>query len=398
MDEALSNDGTNSREDDLLRQRVRDLQRSVFAEPDPSSSDLLPELLKAQAELREKSPSVKAPGHAEQEEPDKIGNTLGRETTKLIVGCQVLMDPLPTGVYQLMNPETHPLLRVEVENDNLEIRRVCVKAFIEGLSAQAVKTIEIPPKKKAKFNLLPTLLPDKVPFLSQVQRATLHVIVENLDGKLECHDTHVITCLSRNSSFNSVRDPKTGQIVDLSHYYGAWVTPNVDCVQERIRSAAARMPGEKLPGYQGDLDNITKQVEAIYNELKEANIAYVNSVIDYGATDGQVTQRTRLPRETLSDGNANCIDGTVLFASLMEGISLNPSIVLVPGHAIVGWETSRGSDEWRYLETTMIGTSDFEAAHASGQSLYERYKELDAKQINEHPLNKLRAQNIWPME
>ena len=49
-------------------------------------------------------------------------------------------------------------------------------------------------------------------------------------------------------------------------------------------------------------------------------------------------------------------------ASLLEAASLQPAIVLVPGHAFVAWETWEGTDEWDYLETTMIASHDFEAA------------------------------------
>ena len=60
------------------------------------------------------------------------------------------------------------------------------------------------------------------------------MIAEDLDGKLESRNTYVITCLARTASFNAVRQPDTGQMVDLSHYYGAWVTPHVEIVQARF--------------------------------------------------------------------------------------------------------------------------------------------------------------------
>src|SRR5262245_9868220 len=111
---------------------------------------------------------------------------------------------------------------------------------------------------------------------------------------------------------------------------------------------------------------------SFYQALREAGIVYVNSVTDYGAAAGQVTQRTRLPRESLAGRGANCIDGTVLMASLLEGACLNAALVFVPGHAFVGWEVWPESDEWRYLETTMIGTHKFEAACASGQRQFKQ--------------------------
>jgi hypothetical protein len=309
------------------------------------------------------------------------------------------MDPLPTGAYHLMDPETDPLLSVDVENFSTDIRRVCVKAYIEGLTAQAVRTIEIEPRKTATFNLQPTLFPERAQAITEVQRATLHVVVTDLDnGKIESHDTYVITCLARTASFNGVRRPDTGELLDLSHYYGAWVTPHADVVQQRIRRAVELAPERRMLGYQGDPELVTGQVAALYESLREAEIVYVNSVIDYGAAAGMTTQRTRLPRETLELRSANCIDGTVLLASLLEGVSLNPAIVLVPGHAFVGWETWFGSDEWRFLETTMIGTADFEAARESAERQHKQFGKFSRDKIKLHSLQDLRARGIWPME
>ena len=95
---------------------------------------------------------------------------------------------------------------------------------------------------------------------------------------------------------------------------------------------------------------------------------------------------------------ANCIDGAVLFASLLEGSSLNAALVLVPGHAFVAWEAWEGSDDWRFLETTMIGGHDFEAACLSGERQHEQAKLFDSARLVMHRLGDLRARGIWPME
>jgi hypothetical protein len=111
-----------------------------------------------------------------------------------------------------------------------------------------------------------------------------------------------------------------------------------------------------------------------------------------------------LPRESLADREANCIDGTVLVASLLEAMSMSPAIVIVPGHAFVGWETSPGSGEWRHLETTMIGTAPFEEACLSGERTAERYRDLrdrtgDPLRFRLWPLRTLRSEErITPME
>ena len=227
----------------------------------------------------------------------------------------------------------------------------------------------------------------------------------DLDKKAESHDTYSLVLLARNSSFNSVVDPETGRPRDLTKYYAAWVTPHVEPVQALVRKAAEKVPDRRIWGYQGrpDPEATATQVKALFDTLKEAGILYVDSVIDFGAGAGQVTQRTRLPRESLRQRSANCIDGTVLFASLLESASLHAAIVLVPGHAFVGWETWRGSDQWDYLETTLVGSHDFAAACQRARTLYQRFAEEDlASDDGPIPrvlkLNDLRAQGIWPME
>ena len=113
-------------------------------------------------------------------------------------------------------PDTDPLLTVTVGNESPDRkpRRVCVKAFIEGLSAEAVRTVEIKRSEKTTLKLLPTLFPERARAITEIQRATLHLRVEDLDGKPECHDTFPLVCLARTSSFNAVRRPDTGQTVE----------------------------------------------------------------------------------------------------------------------------------------------------------------------------------------
>ena len=189
-------------------------------------------------------------------------------------------------------------------------------------------------------------------------------------------------------------------MVDLTRYYGAWVTPYAEAVQERIRRAADLSGSGMIWGYQGDTSSVDQQVKALFQSLREAGITYVNSVTDYGAAVSQATQRTRLPRESLALKSASCIDGTVLMASLLEGAALNPALVFVPGHAFVGWEKWEGTAQWQFLETTMLGRADatFEAACEAGQKQHDGHAPCNRGQMKIHSLAQLRAQNIWPME
>jgi hypothetical protein len=126
--------------------------------------------------------------------------------------------------------------------------------------------------------------------------------------------------------------------------------------------------------------------------------------VTFSPEEGAANQRVRLPRESLQDGEANCIDGTLLFASLLEAASLSPAIVLVPGHAFIAWETWKQKDEWRFLETTMIGKATFEEACHSAEAMAKRYR-TEAEQMKNplrlrlRPLQSLRSiDRITPLE
>ena len=289
----------------------------------------------------------------------------------------------------------------------IRIRRIRVISYVEEFSAKAVDTFELDNDREETFNQSPTFYRWRLEDLTELTRATLNVTVEDIDNqKIETHTTHPIWLLARTTAPLAVRDPLSGRPIDFSHYLGAFVTPNAPSLMHFLRSAARRHPLGRLVGYQGDASSVEPQVKALYEALKqEADITYVNSLISFTPEQGMANQRVRLPRESLADQQANCIDGTVLFASMLEAISLSPAIIIVPGHAFVAWETWKDSpDEWRFLETTMIGTHSFEEAHRSGEANAARYQALAEKSNNPKffklwPLRELRAERgVMPME
>jgi hypothetical protein len=392
--------------------RVQSLRTAVFSQRDPSANDdLLNRLGQEEDCLRKLEGNRPAAPPPQEPPPAQSPRLLGPQTTELSVETRLNLQPLPTGIYHLLDPQKYPLLTVTVSNLATDLRRVRVTVFLEGLSAQAVRTMELGRRSQsssqATFAMHPTLLPERARLVTEVQWTTLHVVVDLLGATMEgqsqipvlceCHNTFPILCLARTSGFNSVRRPADGARVDLTHYYGAWVTPYVEPVQERIHRAVELSEDKGIWG-RWDQDSVARQVAAMYESLRELKLVYLNSLIDYGAAAGQVTQRTRLPRESLAQKSANCIDGTVLLASLLEGASLNPAIVLVPQHAFLAWEKAPRSGEWSYLETTMIGSGDFEAACTSGRKQYEKFHTFYPDKLHRHALADLRRDGIYPME
>jgi len=143
---------------------------------------------------------------------------------------------------------------------------------------------------------------------------------------------------------------------------GAWITPNARAVEQFLSTSKTRAPGGKFVGHYGPS---VPQVRAMFDELKASGVSYV--LDPTVSSEVGIIQRTRLPSEVLASHNAQCLEGSLLFATLMEAIGLSPFVVHVPGHAFVGWTPTSGDNaspgSVYYLETTRVGgNSTFEEA------------------------------------
>jgi hypothetical protein len=405
-----------------LRLAIDRLWREVNAQPSPPDA-LWAELQAAEQDLSAVQQDLAARWAKEEGRGRVVDTTvsppehLGPETTGLAVEVVKGMEYVPTAIYHLFDKEENPLLRCKVCNrkaPTLEnpkaILRVRVISFIDGYSAQAVETVELKQDACHPFNQLPTLYPDRVSDLDEMTRATLNLKVENLDGQVERHETQPIWLLARTTLPLKYWDPGEKVMRDTARYLGSFVTPNAPEVQQLLLEATELHPEKRLRGYQKeggeDKDQVVEsQVKALYQALSEHGTRYVHSGASFGPQQELVNhQRVRLPRESLKLKLANCFDGAVLFASLLEAIGMSAAIVLVPGHAFVAWETwswydkaageYKYSDEWKYLETTMIGREDFGQARGAAEVKYGKQQ----ASANCLKLRVLRAQGITPME
>lgn len=117
----------------------------------------------------------------------------------------------------------------------------------------------------------------------------------------------------------------------------SFVMPNLPEISH-IVSRAAIILKEKTgnPSFDGylseDKNRVLAQLSAIYAAIYEQNIVY--SILP--ATFETIGQRVRTPQEVIQFKQANCIEMSILFASVCEAVGLNPFIVLVEKHAFVG--------------------------------------------------------------
>ncbi len=386
------------------RQVAVQLRRAVF---EHGELDKVPQLAAAERTLQQRSDDRAAAERSEGVDNGQIvsmakeSNLLGPATTGLDVKVDLRMSSIVTSIVHLFDAKQQPLVSFEFMNSKQQTKRLKLVTYVEGFSARAVETIEVEQLVAAKAFQLPTFFPDKLALLTELTRATVNVEVEDLDARTEVHRTIPVWLLARTTAPLKIKDPSTGTWQDMTRYLGAFVTPNAPPILTYVRKALDKHPQKRLVGYQVDHVEVTAQVRAVYEALAESRIAYVNSIIDFTPEVGMNNQRVRLPRESLTDQSANCIDGAVLFASLLEAISLNPALVIVPGHAFLGWETGRNSNEWKYLETTMVSTHSFDEACTQAELTAAAWKAAagaNPAMLTSWSMRELRAQNITPLE
>lgn len=141
---------------------------------------------------------------------------------------------------------------------------------------------------------------------------------------------------------------------DLSWMFAAYVDEDHPRVNRIITEALSKHVVKRFDGYQKrDPTSVLKQVFAIWYVLQNRGIRYSSITRTGNSNDGVLAQHVRFLDESWENNQANCVDGSVLMASVLRKIDLNPSLVLVPGHMLLAFELAPGGER-AYLETTRL--------------------------------------------
>ena len=121
-------------------------------------------------------------------------------------------------------------------------------------------------------------------------------------------------------------------------FLAAFVLPNEPAIQPvigRAREFLAKWTSDpSFDGYQsGDSSRVLRMAAALYAGLQKTGVTYSNPPASFVESG----QRVRLPHELLEHGMGTCLDLTLLYAALLEQVGLHPLLILVEGHAFVGF-------------------------------------------------------------
>ena len=148
---------------------------------------------------------------------------------------------------------------------------------------------------------------------------------------------------------------------DTGIFFAAYVNEENPMIDKLLREALNTRIVNRFLGYQGgNVEVVDKQVYALWNVLQKRNFRY-SSVSNTSLSSNVVfSQRVRTFDDALESSQINCVDGSVLFASLLRAINIEPILVRTPGHMFVGYYTDAGRKNMNFLETTMIGDVDLD--------------------------------------
>lgn len=145
---------------------------------------------------------------------------------------------------------------------------------------------------------------------------------------------------------------------DTGAFFAAYVNEEHPQIDKLLREALDTRIVNRFLGYQGgsgQAGKVDKQVYALWHVLQKRNFKY-SSITNTSLSSNVVyTQRVRTLDDALESSQINCVDGSVLLASLMKAINITPILVRIPGHMFVGYYTDKSQKHMNFLETTMIG-------------------------------------------
>ena len=297
------------------------------------------------------SATIKNPPWAELDQAEVLGDAGG------LVGVRVI------------SPGAKTTVKVTVTCD-----AIMEPSSFSGIMPQAKTEYAILPKIKYLYN--------KLADINQATPVSITFKVEIGQAK-PVEQTATVTVHSINDCPFIVQVGE--QQLNISHTFAAYVNEQHPYIDKLLREALDDVVVDSFTGYQGDDGEVIRQVYALWDLLVQRDVRYSNITATSVESESVASQHVRLIDQSLNNSQANCVDGSVLLASMLRKIGIEPFLVLVPGHCYVGFYLDQEQTKFMALETTLLGS-----VAAEGEE-YEQSDLLEAS-VDEDK----RGKDSWP--
>jgi hypothetical protein len=143
---------------------------------------------------------------------------------------------------------------------------------------------------------------------------------------------------------------------DIRFMFAAFVNENHPQIDQILKEAKATGLSRDFLGYQAGEKEVFQQVNAIWVALQRRGITY-SSITNTTPVKGVYAQHVRFLDESISMTQANCVDGSVLMASVLKKIEIKAALVVVPSHCYLAFysqDPQKGGKLYA-IETTSLG-------------------------------------------
>jgi hypothetical protein len=261
----------------------------------------------------------------------------------------------------IKSPAANTKIKVTLKENDL-----MVASTWNGDLAEADKEYFVAPKVNYKF--------DRLRKMTQQMPLNVSFTVE-LDGKSAGEKTETLQVRSINDCpFGVSNEEETlndesfvAGSAEIGWMFAAYVNENHPMLDKILQEALATKAVNAFLGYQrDDPAEVVRQVFAIWSALQKRGIQYSSTTTTPGGSDAVYSQYVRFLDQSITNAQANCVDGSVLFASILRKISINPFLVTIPGHMYMGFYLTPDKKDFVGLETTAIGIANATDEEQSG--------------------------------
>lgn len=302
---------------------------------------------------------MKRPFADDYELVDQLGGNLFPSAILSVATTNTQVIPPMSGEY-VGNLKSCVAIKLKSGHANTVVR---IELAETPFYARSVSTFVLP-KEHTEYIIYPDIL-WRYNALRDNEQAEPISVVSNVevDGKDLGQKVRTFSVRSINEcllGFNKQLPDGRTRYVSTRLFYAAYVNEENPLIDKVLREALNTRIVRRFLGYQSTPEMVDKQVYALWYVLQKRNFKY--SSVSYSSLSSNVVyaQRVRTFEDALNSSQINCVDGSVLFASLLRAINITPVLVQMPGHMFVGYYTDSAKKNLTFLETTMIGDVDLD--------------------------------------
>lgn len=302
---------------------------------------------------------MKRPFADDYEVVDQLGGNLFPSAILSVATTNTQVIPPMSGEY-VGNPKSCVAIKLKSGHANTVVR---IELAETPFYARSVSTFVLP-KEHTEYIIYPDILWRYNALRDNEQAEPISVVANvEVDGKDLGQKVRTFSVRSINEcllGFNKQLPDGRTRYVSTRLFYAAYVNEENPLIDKVLREALNTRIVRRFLGYQSTPEMVDKQVYALWYVLQKRNFKY--SSVSYSSLSSNVVyaQRVRTFEDALNSSQINCVDGSVLFASLLRAINITPVLVQMPGHMFVGYYTDSAKKNLTFLETTMIGDVDLD--------------------------------------